>query len=75
MKTIDPMNTYDYQPIPETTAQDMIMRGQKFTVPRYSCVWTVLYYHRGGNWVCQEPKHQTTCHFQLDEIVTGLIFN
>ena len=48
------------------------LRGKLFRVPRYSCTWTVLSYHRGGNWVCQEPDHHTTCHFHEDEILAGL---
>lgn len=47
------------------------LTGRKFTSPRYACVWTVLSYHRGGNWVCQEPDHGTTCHFHESEILAG----
>lgn len=46
--------------------------GIKFTSPRYDCIWTVLYYHRGGNWVCQEPRFNTTCHFHESEIQAGI---
>jgi len=54
------------------TAGRVDYMGQQFTVDRYACVWTVLRYHRGGNWVCQEPDHSTTCHFHESEILAGI---
>lgn len=45
------------------------LTGWTFTSPRYSCVWTVLRYHRCGNWVCEEPDHKTTCEFHESEIL------
>ena len=49
------------------------LSGRQFRSQYYACVWTVLHYHRGGNWVCEEPDHQTTCHFHESEILPGLI--
>jgi hypothetical protein len=48
-----------------------IAPGVQFKSARYDCVWTVLRYHRGGNWVCEEPDHHTTCHFHESEIESG----
>lgn len=48
------------------------LKDVQFTVERHGdCVWTVLRYHRNGDWVCQEPAHKTTCHFHESEIVAG----
>jgi hypothetical protein len=53
--------------------QIAIGEGTQFRTDRHDCTWTVLHYHRGGNWVCQEPGHQTTCHFHETEILAGKI--
>ena len=47
--------------------------GIRFTVPEHTCIWTVLSYHRGGYWVCQEPDHMTTCHFHHLQILAGIV--
>ena len=49
------------------------LSGRQFRSQSHTCVWTVLRYYRGGNWVCEEPDHHTTCHFQESEIAAGLI--
>lgn len=48
------------------------MKGTKFIVPEYSCIWTVSHYHRCGNWVCIEPDHVTTCEFHESQITNGV---
>jgi len=59
-------------PLPQFGPPDQL-NGQRFRVARYTCTWTVLHYHRGGDWVCQEPDHGTTCNFSEGEIVAGLV--
>lgn len=49
------------------------LTGMQFRVERYDCIWTVLRYHRGGNWVCEEPDHKCTCHFHESEIQEGAL--
>lgn len=46
--------------------------GQQFRVTQHDCIWTVIRYARGGNWVCQEPDHGTTCQFHESEILAGM---
>lgn len=54
-----------------TVAGRADLAGRKFRARAYRCVWTVLYYHRCGNWVCREPDFGTTCHFHESEILEG----
>jgi len=49
------------------------LTGTKLKAQRYTCLWTVLHYHRGGNWVCEEPDYHTTCHFHKSEIMAGIV--
>jgi len=52
---------------------EQIMIGLQFKSEPYSCVWTVLRYHRCGNWVCEEPDFKTTCEFHEVQILKGEI--
>lgn len=57
------------------TQENEVRAGLLFISPRHAnaCAWTVLYYHRNGNWVCREPDHGTSCHFSAGEIMDGVV--
>lgn len=55
------------------TMRNGVFPGLTFRTPSHECAWEVVYYHRGGNWVCQEPDHKTTCHFHESEILAGIV--
>lgn len=48
--------------------------GKRFISTRHAnkVYWTVIRYHRGGAYVCQEEEHQTTCNFYENEIEEAL---
>lgn len=54
--------------------EDRVEPGMRFSAPEHTdCIWTVVSYHRNGDWVCREPRHGTTCNFPASIIAQRLV--